>query len=115
MLTAVLVEDSAEHRDLTRWCLEIDGNTQVIGEAIDGAAGLDVISRLHPDVAVVDLHMPKMNGVELIRELRSRGCTLRLVAYSCDDQALSAALAAGADASVPKSRDFGQLLVAISG
>lgn len=114
MLRAVLVDDSADLRALTRLNLELDSDTEVVGEAADGLTGLDLIEQLRPDVAVIDLHMPGINGVELIQLLRQHRIVMtRLVAYSADDQALTRALDAGADAAVLKTSDLDVLLSAL--
>jgi two-component system chemotaxis response regulator CheB len=65
-LRAVTVDDSPICRALLRQWLEADGDLQVIGEAADGETALELISRLRPDVATVDLRMPGMSGLELI-------------------------------------------------
>jgi two-component system, chemotaxis family, protein-glutamate methylesterase/glutaminase len=63
---AVVVDDSAICRALLRQWLEADGDLQVIGEAADGDSALEMVTRLRPDVATVDLRMPGMSGLELI-------------------------------------------------
>jgi two-component system nitrate/nitrite response regulator NarL len=114
VLRAVLVEDSADLRMLTRFTLEDGCCAEIIGEACDGLDGLDMIEALQPDVAIIDLHIPGLNGVQLIECLRSRSATTRLVAYSSDDVALRDALAAGADAAVLKTGFSGPLLSAVA-
>lgn len=65
-LRAVVVDDSAICRALLRQWLEADGDLQVVGEAADGDSALELVTRLRPDVATVDLRMPGMSGLELI-------------------------------------------------
>jgi two-component system, chemotaxis family, protein-glutamate methylesterase/glutaminase len=65
-LRAVVVDDSAICRALLRRWLEADGDLQVVGEAADGDSALEMVARLRPDVATVDLRMPGMSGLELI-------------------------------------------------
>ena len=115
MLRAVVVDDSASLRLLTRMTIEDGGGAEIIGEACDGFEGLDLIEQLAgPDVAIIDLHMPRMDGVELIVSLRGRRAKTRLVAYSSDEVALAAALRAGADAAVLKTGRSEDLLGAIA-
>lgn len=114
MQRAVVVDDSLSLRLLTRLALEDVDDTEVVGEAADGLEALDVIDRLRPDVAIIDIHMPGMDGVELIQELRQRGVRMRLVAYSSDETSLTAALRAGADAAVLKSPLGAALLDALA-
>jgi two-component system chemotaxis response regulator CheB len=65
-LRVVVVDDSPICRALLRQWLEADGDLQVIGEAADGDTALELIMRLRPHVATVDLRMPGMSGLELI-------------------------------------------------
>jgi DNA-binding NarL/FixJ family response regulator len=115
MLRAVLVDDSADLRLLTRLTLEFEADAEIVGEAADGQEGLGLIEQLSPDVAVIDLHMPGMDGVELIRLLRRRSDSTRLVAYSSDDAGLTDALGAGADAAVLRTADVNALVAAVGG
>jgi DNA-binding NarL/FixJ family response regulator len=115
MLRAVLVDDSADLRTLTRFTLELDGDAEVVGEAADGLSGLELIESLSPDVAVIDLNLPGISGLELIQFLRERNVSVtRLVAYSADDRALQDALGRGADAAVRKTASLTDLLAAIT-
>jgi two-component system nitrate/nitrite response regulator NarL len=114
MQRAVVVDDSVSLRLLTRLALDDVEHTEVVGEADNALDALDVIDQLQPDVAIIDIHMPGMDGVELIKELRHRGTTVRLVAHSSDETSLTAALRAGADAAVLKSPICEALLVALA-
>ena len=66
--TVLIVDDEAMVRDLYRVALEHAGY-QVI-EAPDGQAGLEVVSTAKPDIVLLDVRMPKMNGIELLRKLK---------------------------------------------
>jgi two-component system chemotaxis response regulator CheB len=68
----VVVDDSAICRALLRDWLEADGDLEVVGEAVDGDTAIEVISRLRPDVATIDLRMPGMSGLDLISYLMAR-------------------------------------------
>jgi DNA-binding NarL/FixJ family response regulator len=114
VLRAVVVDDSASLRLLTRMALEDGGSAEIIGEACDGFEALSLIEALLPDVAIIDLHMPGMDGVALIESLRGRRATTRLIAYSSDDVALKEALRVGADAAVLKTGRCEELLLAIA-
>ena len=65
LVTAVVVDDHPFFRDGVSRGLTQSGRVRVVGEAADGAAGLELIRRVSPDVAVVDHQMPGMTGVEL--------------------------------------------------
>lgn len=67
----LLVDDVADLRFLLRVVLETDGSFEVIGEAGDGETALDLCARLRPDVVVLDLSMPTMDGLEALPRLRA--------------------------------------------
>jgi two-component system, chemotaxis family, protein-glutamate methylesterase/glutaminase len=69
---AVVVDDSAIARDLLREWLEVDGDLEVVGEAADGETAVELITRLRPDVATIDLRMPGMSGLDLVSVLMAR-------------------------------------------
>jgi DNA-binding NarL/FixJ family response regulator len=112
-LRAVVVEDNDALRMITALSLQFDLPAQIVGEAADGADGLRVIEQTRPDVVVVDLHMPVMGGLDLIREVRRRGWDTTLVAYSADTAALTQATLAGADAAVLKTGEPDDLVRAV--
>jgi DNA-binding NarL/FixJ family response regulator len=113
MLRAVVIDDEADLRLLARYMLEDEGAVEVIGEACNASDALRLIRELLPDIAIIDIHLPDMSGVELIQLLRLTAMTTRLVAYSSDDLALEDALRAGADRAVLKSGRSDELLAAL--
>lgn len=74
--TVLLVEDEEPLRKVLRDLLERDGF--VVAEACDGVAALDEIDRHAPDVIVLDLNLPRLDGYGVLRHLRSRAATARL-------------------------------------
>jgi DNA-binding NarL/FixJ family response regulator len=66
----LIVEDQALVRQGLRTILALEEGIQVVGEAADGEEALERISHLLPDVALVDVRMPRMDGIELVRHLR---------------------------------------------
>ncbi len=104
MVSVVLVEDHALTRAGLRAAL-LDAGFNVVGEADDGPRGLDEVRRLKPDVAVIDLGLPGMDGIELTRQLRLAAPNTRIVILTMHDldTEVLAALAAGADAYCVKS------------
>jgi DNA-binding response OmpR family regulator len=99
----VVVEDAADLRFLVRMSLESAG-FEVVAEAATGEAGVAAALELRPDVVLVDLVLPDLDGAELVRRLRGRlGDGVRLVVCSAlPDDVDGGALEAGADARVPK-------------
>ena len=65
-----------------RSALEADPGLEVVGEAGDGQAGLEVVERLEPDVVLLDISMPGMDGLEAIPEIRARSPDSRIVVFS---------------------------------
>ena len=87
----------------------------VVGCAVDGPAVLEAAARLRPDVVVVDLHLPGLNGLEICRALNDYVPPIRVVMLTAadDDQIRAMALAAGAVAYVLKIQITNDLLPAI--
>lgn len=69
---AVVVDDSAICRTQLREWLEADGDVEVIATAADGESAIDLITRLRPDVATIDLRLPGMSGLEVVTLLMAR-------------------------------------------
>ena len=69
-IRVVLCDDVARLRHALRTALEDDGRIQVVGETGNGRDGLRMITTLQPDVALIDLSMPEMDGMEVIPLIR---------------------------------------------
>jgi two-component system nitrate/nitrite response regulator NarL len=110
MASVAIVDDEADLRALTRLRLEFDLDCDIVGEAADGEQAVRLLSTTNADVAIVDLHLPKLSGIEVIRTVRAARIGVFLIAYSADEQGLTAASEAGADATVLKTGDL-QVLV----
>lgn len=98
MIRIVLVDDQTLIRQGIRSLLELAGDVAIVAEAGDGEEGIAVIERERPDVVLLDLRMPKKNGVEVLRALQSAGSlppTIVLTTFD-DDEALLDAVKAGA-------------------
>jgi DNA-binding NarL/FixJ family response regulator len=113
VLRAIVVDNEANLRLLARYVLEDDGLAEVVGEACTANDAERMIRELAPDVAIIDIHLPDMSGIDLIERLRDRAVTIRLIAYSSDDLALADALRAGADTAVLKTGRSEELIAAL--
>ena len=103
-------------REGTRKLLEQATDLDVVGEAPDGAAVVEMAARLAPDVVLMDLGMPGMNGIEATRRIVGSGPgaprVLILSAYD-DEDYVTAALEAGASGYLLKSAHAGEVIAAI--
>jgi DNA-binding NarL/FixJ family response regulator len=113
--TVVLADDHAIVREGFAALCASHG-MRVLAECSDGMAALETISTLKPDFAILDIHMPGMTGVEVIRRLRSAGCAAKLIILSIsrEEPTVMEALRAGADAYLLKDGPARHLLDAIN-
>ncbi len=89
---------------------------KVLGQCSDGSAALEMITSEKPDFALLDMHMPSLTGVEVIRRLRTAGCTSKLIILSIsrEETVVREALRAGADAYLLKDGPSRHLVDAIN-
>lgn len=78
----VLADDTPDIRLLLRLALERTGNFEVVGEARDGLEALEVVANLRPDAVVLDLAMPKMDGLEALPGIRERSPATKVLVLS---------------------------------
>jgi len=111
----LLVDDFPAVRSGLRTMLESRGDWEVIGEAGDGEQGLAQAQRFQPDIAVVDIGMPKMNGLTLTREIRRLLPRVEVLIVTDHDSRhmRKEAQAAGARGYVVKSQAGSHLLAAV--
>ena len=95
--TVVVVDDVAETRELLRVLLQGDG-LHVIGEAGTGEQAVDVVRRLRPDVVLMDVMMPELDGLEATRKIKEAVPATQVVilSYNDDRRLRERAFAAGA-------------------
>lgn len=94
----VIVEDQALVRGGLATLLGLEDGVEVAGEAADGVEALELVAEVDPDVALVDVRMPRMDGIELIRHLKERNARVRCIVLTTfeDDRYVFEGLAAGA-------------------
>lgn len=97
-ITVMIVDDHAVVREGLRTFLELQDGITVVGEAADGIEALDRAAELEPDVILMDLVMPRLDGVQAMRRLRERapGCRVIVLTSFLDDERLLPAVQAGA-------------------
>jgi DNA-binding NarL/FixJ family response regulator len=114
-IRVILADDHAVVRKGIKEFLEEMGDIAVIAEASDGEEALRLITEQLPDVAVLDIQMPKLSGVEVTRRLRAKSPQLRiliLTAYD-DEPYIFALLQAGANGYVLKTASSDELVRAV--
>ena len=111
----VLVDDHALVRQGLRSLLDLTPDLRVVGEASDGEEGLRKVAELDPDVVLMDVRMPRMTGLEALRELRRTQPDRRVVLLTTfdEDTALIEALRAGVQGFLLKDVSLEELADAI--
>jgi DNA-binding NarL/FixJ family response regulator len=111
----LLVDDHPIVREGLRTVLQRRPGWEVVGEASNGIEALEKVKSLHPDVVVLDITMPNMNGLEVCRLVRqnSHGPEVLFVTQHDSPQMMREALGAGAKGYVVKSNAARDLLEAI--
>ncbi|MCX8072681.1 MAG: response regulator transcription factor [Candidatus Binatia bacterium] len=114
-ITVLLVEDHTVVRKGIRRLLEDDPRVRVVGEANNGRDALTLAQRIKPDVAVVDVGLPGLNGIELTHQLRSASPATAVLILSMygDPAYVRRALQAGAKAYLLKDDEDQDLLKAV--
>ncbi|HEX2166144.1 MAG TPA: chemotaxis-specific protein-glutamate methyltransferase CheB [Longimicrobiales bacterium] len=105
MIHIVVADDSATARYLLRAILEAEGDMRVVAEAHDGAEAVDLVSREKPDLVIMDVHMPVLDGLEATKQIMVRAPTPIIIvsAVTLRDVDLSlSATQAGALLALPK-------------
>ena len=108
----LIVDDAANLRELLKLLLEIEDDFEVVGTAADGQQAVAAAEALQPDLVLLDLAMPVMDGLQALPQLRALVPAARIVIFSgFEHQALAEeALQAGADAYIEKGTSVTQLV-----
>jgi DNA-binding NarL/FixJ family response regulator len=114
-IQVLLVDDEPSVLRGLRMRLGLEADIRVVGEAVDGVTGLDLASLLTPDVVLMDVNLPVLDGISATRQLAARVPHTSVVILSLhDDQVtIDRALAAGAVAFVGKQQTDSDLIGAI--
>ena len=111
----VIAEDHTILRDGLRALISSQNNLEVIGEAGDGREAVRIVDNLEPDLLLIDLSMPKMNGIEAIKEIKNQHPDIKVIILTVhkSDEYIFASLKAGANGYMLKDASQNELLLAI--
>ena len=111
----LLAEDHKIVREGTRQLLEQSADMEIVGEAADGLEAIRLAGELHPDVVVMDVRLPRLNGIEATRTIATRFPQIRVLILSAydDDSYVFPLLEAGASGYLLKTASGSELAEAI--
>jgi len=114
-LRVILADDHAIVREGLRAVLDKMGDVDVVGEAVDGREAVDLVRQLEPDIAVMDLSMPSLNGTDATRQIVDMGVGTRVIMITmhADRHMVAETIKAGALAYVLKNSAATELADAV--
>jgi DNA-binding NarL/FixJ family response regulator len=114
MQSVVVVDDHPAIRLAVRSALEATGQFEIVGEASDGPSALTVIRELQPKLVILDLDLPRLNGLDVIERVRKLHRGIKLLVLSGQQESIFGARAvkAGANAFISKTEDLQRLIQA---
>lgn len=112
-ISLLIADDEALVRTGLRLVLETEDDLRVVGEAADGVEAIAEAARLRPDVVLMDVRMPRMDGVEACRRLVEQGATVVVLTTFDLDEHLFASIRAGASGFLLKASPPEELVAAI--
>ena len=114
-IRVLLADDHSVLRQSLRLLLEMDDEIEVVGEVDNGRAAIEMAGELNPDIVLMDMKMPGLNGDQATQQIREHAPNVRvlILAGEGDKEEILNALRAGASGYVLKNSDVKELLVAI--
>jgi len=114
-IRVMIADDHAVVREGTRRMLEQEGDMEVVGEAVDGEEAIKLAEETKPDVAIVDISMPKLDGIEATKQIKTLcpSVTVLILSAYDDDQFVFSLLEAGAAGYLLKSVRSRELIDAV--
>ncbi|MBN1178307.1 MAG: response regulator transcription factor [Anaerolineae bacterium] len=116
-MRVIICDDQALIRDGLEMLLNLERDIEVVGLAADGAEAVDLVARHRPDLVLMDLKMPGMNGVEATRQIRTRYPQVRVLVLTTydDDEWVFDAVRAGAAGYLLKDTPREEVIKAVRG
>ncbi len=116
-MKVIICDDQAIVRDGLEMLLKIEPDIEVVGVAEDGAAAVEMVAKKAPDLVLMDLKMPIMNGVEATRQIRTKYPDVKVLVLTTyeDDKWVFDAIQAGASGYLLKDTPRDELVKAIRG
>lgn len=114
-IRVLIADDHAMVREGLKQILELDGTIQIVGEAGDGYECLDLIGKLNPDIILLDINMPNLDGIQALRIMRGDKVSNKVIMLTIhkDIEYLIKALDIGCDGYVLKDSNSATLKKAI--
>lgn len=111
----LLADDHRLFRDGLHRLLELENDIEVVGEAKDGLEAVQMTRATDPDIVLLDINMPKMDGGQVVKELKGGNCRSKFVAITAydDEEHLAALSSAGINGYILKSSGMQDLLAAL--
>lgn len=115
MIKVMIADDHSLMRKGLQQILELEEDILVIAQAKDGKEAVEKALVTNPDIILMDINMPKKNGMQAIRELKERGCPARIIVLTIheDREYLKKSIKAGASGYVMKDAESDHLIEAI--
>lgn len=111
----LIIDDHQLYREGIKRILEFEENFEVVGEGEDGTQALELVEKYNPDVVIMDINMPNMNGVEATKRLIQTYPETKVIILSIhdDESYVSHAVKTGADGYLLKEMDVDELIEAV--
>lgn len=115
-IKVMIVDDHAMIREGIKKLLEFDGNISVVAEASDGEECLSILKKTDFDILLLDINMPKKNGIEVLQEIRSKKMKIKVLMLTVHNEVeyLIKAVDIGVDGYILKDSESSELIKAIN-
>lgn len=115
-INVMIAEDHSLIREGLKQLLEFDGTIKVVGEASNGVECLDRLDIYNPDVLLLDINMPEMNGIEVLKKMKDRNLQIKVLILTVHNETdyLMKAVDIGVDGYILKDSESSELKKAIN-